>query len=72
VRARGNCLTKKIKEVQGKIDVFIFRVLCSLLYLYLERVLWASAAQLMRQQAKSLKELTTSTYAVQPTYLGQR
>jgi hypothetical protein len=62
--ARGNCLTKKIKEVQGKINVFIFRVLCSTLYLYLGRVLWASAAQLMSQQAKSLKELTTSTYVV--------
>ncbi len=33
-------------------------------YLYLGRVLWASAAQLMSQQAKSLKELTTSTYVV--------
>ncbi len=62
--ARGNCLTEKIKEVPGKINVFIFRVSCSTLYLYLGRVLWASAAQLMSQQAKSLKELTTSTYVV--------
>jgi hypothetical protein len=31
----------------------------------LGRVLWASAAQLMSQQgAKSLKEVTTSTYVV--------
>jgi hypothetical protein len=29
VRARGNCPTKKMKEVQGKINLFIFRVLCS-------------------------------------------
>ncbi len=29
VRARGNCLTKKIKEVRGKNNVFIFRVSCS-------------------------------------------
>ncbi len=26
VRARGNCLTKKIKDVQGKTSVLIFRV----------------------------------------------
>jgi hypothetical protein len=26
VRARGNCPTKKMKEVQGKINVIIFRV----------------------------------------------
>jgi hypothetical protein len=32
--------------------------------LYLGRVLWASAAQLMSQQGKGLKELTTSTYVV--------
>ncbi len=29
VRARGNCLTKKIKKAQGKINGFIFRVSCS-------------------------------------------
>jgi hypothetical protein len=62
--ARGSCLTKKVKEVQGKFNVFIFRVSCSTLYLYLGRVLWAYAAQLMSQQAKSPKELTTSTYVV--------
>jgi hypothetical protein len=45
--ARGNCLTKKIKEVRGKNSVFIFRVPCSTLYLYLGRVLWTSAAQLI-------------------------
>ncbi len=44
--------------------MFIFRVLFSTLYLYLGRVLWASAAQLMSQQAKGLKEPTTSTYVV--------
>jgi hypothetical protein len=33
-------------------------------YLYLGRVLWASAAQQMSQQVKSLKELSTSTYVV--------
>jgi hypothetical protein len=32
------------------------------LYMYFGRVLWASTAQLMSQQAKSLKELITSTY----------
>jgi hypothetical protein len=62
--ARGNCLTKNIKEVRVKNNVFSFRVLCSTLNMYLGRVLWASAAQLMSQQAKSLKELTTSTYVV--------
>jgi hypothetical protein len=44
--------------------MFIFKVLCSTLYLYLGRVLWASAAQLMSQQAIDLKEPTTSTYVV--------
>jgi hypothetical protein len=58
--------------VQGKINLFIFRVLCSTLYLYLGRVLWASAAQLMSQQAKGQKEPTTSTYVVKPRYIGQR
>jgi hypothetical protein len=33
-------------------------------YLYLGRVLWASAAQLMSQQDKSIKELTISPYIV--------
>jgi hypothetical protein len=62
---------KKIEDVQGKVNVFIFRVLCSTIY-YLLRVLWAPTAQLMSLQAKSLKELTMSTYIVYPTYLGQR
>jgi hypothetical protein len=62
--ARGNCLTKKKKKVPGKNNVIIFRVSWSILYLYLGRVLWASAAQLMSQQAKGLKELTTSSYVV--------
>jgi hypothetical protein len=44
--------------------MFIFRVLCSTLCLYLGRVLWASAAQLMSQQTKGLKEPSTSTYVV--------
>ena len=59
--ARGNCLTKKIKEVRGKNNVFNFRVLCSTLYLYLGRVLWASAAQLMSQQWCESNESTVYT-----------
>jgi hypothetical protein len=42
----------------------LFLEYCVVPYLYLGRVLWASAAQLMSQQAKSLNELTIPTYVV--------
>jgi hypothetical protein len=57
---RRENLNEGMGTVFPKNNVFIFRVLCSTI----SGVLWASAAQLMSQQAKSLKELTTSTYVV--------
>jgi hypothetical protein len=68
---RGLLAKPTTKQVMVYINFFVsglqypfYHETHCMLYLYLGRVLWASAAQLMSQQANSLKELTTSTYVV--------